>query len=433
MINRTDPKDVSMSLQEKRRTIAIEMQKEKRRELLQQLREIDNTPDFNDTTVNSEKIEMDDGKEVENAADKTLEVPGAGVKMQQDETEEEKERRRQQERQRRIQRKKRALEYANLIMLPEWLVETPKDLGEEWTVMARPVGSRCLVRSHNHRTDARGKDGRIMFFFDSNLPGGSPQQDRGDAILDCIWHEESQTFFVLDVIRWNRLEIGNNPWEFRSFWRESKFRDLELGKVSEGNELKFRVIPCRQSNPENLKAAYTESSYEVDGLLFYHLKSEYCSGPTPLVHLWKDSNCSKWHITSTDGINPNKHQTCALELRGSKNEGWRLESCEHLVLANLPGDFDLSFKTRRGEIIIPEEGSILKWLIQSVDLPTQTVNINKYLGLSNKKTKADLFSKLAFQFQARSGSCVTFELLEKATKSEFIDRMSGMKDLLMAL
>merc|ERR1719494_1471938 len=115
---------------------------------------------------------MDDGKEVENAVEKNLEVPGAVVKMQQDETEEEKELRRQQEKQRRIQRQKRALEYANLIMLPEWLVETPKDLGEEWTVMAPPVGSRCLVRSHNHRTVARGKDGRVMFYFDSNLPNG---------------------------------------------------------------------------------------------------------------------------------------------------------------------------------------------------------------------------------------------------------------------
>jgi len=433
MINRTDPKDVSMSLQEKRRTQAIEMQKEKRRELLQQLREIDNTPDIIDTEPNGETIIMHEGKEVEKTVEKNLEISEVGMKMDQDETEEEKELRRQQEKQRRIQRQKRALEYANLIMLPEWLVETPKDLGEEWTVMARPVGSRCLVRSHNHRTVARGKDGRVMFFFYSNLPNGSPQQERGDAILDCIWHEESETFFVLDVIRWNRLKIGNNPWEFRSFWRESKFRDLQLGEVSDGNEIKFRVIPCLQSNPKNLKAVYQESSYEVDGLLFYHLKSEYCSGPTPLVHIWKDSNCSKWHITSTDGINPNKHQTCALELRGSTDDGWRLESCEHMVVANLPGDFDLSFKTRRDEILTPEEGYILKWLIHGVDLPSQKVNIKKYLGLANKRTKADLFSKVAFQFQARSGSCVTFELLEKATKSEFIDRMSGMKDLLTAL
>jgi len=295
------------------------------------------------------------------------------------------------------------------------------------------VGSRCLVRSHSHRTVARGKDGRVMFYFDSNLPNGGPNKERGDAILDCIWHEESETFFVLDVIRWNRLEIAHNPWEFRSFWRESKFRDLELGEVSDCNELKFRVIPCLQSNPENLRAVYSESTYEIDGLLFYHLKSEYCSGPTPLVHLWKDSICSKWHITSTDGKTPNKDQTCALELRGSKEEGWRLESCEHMVLANLPGDFDLSFQKRSGGIIIPEEGSIVRLVIHGVDLPSQTVNIKKYLGFANRRTKADLFSKIAFQFQARTGSCVTFELLEKATKSEFIEKMSGMKDLLMAL
>merc|ERR1719317_1664181 len=107
--------------------------------------------------------------------------------MDQDETEEEKELRWQQEKQRRIQRKKRALEYANLIMLPEWLIETPKDLGEEWTIMARPVGNRCLVRSHNQKTVARDRDGRKMFYFNSKLPNGSPLQlKKGDAILDCI-------------------------------------------------------------------------------------------------------------------------------------------------------------------------------------------------------------------------------------------------------
>merc|ERR550534_3564234 len=344
------------------------------------------------------------------------------------------ERRRKMEANRRNQKRIRELEYANLFMIPEWLIETPRDLGEEWTVMARPVGRRCLVRSSGRKTTSRGKHGGVMFYFNSKLPNGSPdQQKKGGAILDCIWHEESAIFFVVDIIRWNGVEVGQNPWDFRSFWRESKLNELQLGEISSKNEFQFSVVPCYQSNPTNLRKAYQETSYEIDGLLFYHLEGEYCSGPSPLVHLWKDSNCSKWHITSNDGKTPNKHQSCALELKGSKEEGWRLESCENLVLANLPSDFDLSFQTRSGETATPEEGSILRWVIHGVDLPSQKVNLKKYLGLAHKKTKADLYSKLAFQFQARSGSCVTFELLEKATKSEFIDRMSGMKDLLMAL
>jgi len=107
--------------------------------------------------------------------------------MEQDNTIEEKERRKRHENNRRMQRRKLAQEYASLLMHPEWLIETPKDLGEEWTIMARPVGNRCLVRSHNQKTVARDRDGRKMFYFNSKLPNGSPLQlKKGDAILDCI-------------------------------------------------------------------------------------------------------------------------------------------------------------------------------------------------------------------------------------------------------
>jgi len=124
---------------------------------------------------------------------------------------------------------------------------------------------------------------------------------------------------------------------------------------------------------------------------------------------------------------------CTLELRGSKDQGWRLESCEHQILAKLSADFDLSFKSRTKKKVTPGEGSILRWQIHGVDLSSQTVNLKKYCGLAHKKTKADLYSKIAFQFQARTGSCVSFESLLKATESEFIEKLSGMNDLLMTL
>merc|ERR1719285_310616 len=87
----------------------------------------------------------------------------------------------------RYQKQKRALKFANLLMIPEWLIETPTDLGEEWTVMARPEGKRCLVRSSSRKTVCREKHGGVIFYFNSNLPSGSPDQKKsGDAILDCI-------------------------------------------------------------------------------------------------------------------------------------------------------------------------------------------------------------------------------------------------------
>lgn len=438
MIIRTAPKDVSVSLLEKRRTQAIELQKNRRRELLQQLREIDKSPDITDSYEGAMEEEENNENEVvamahEVESNENEVAAMAQSKMDEDETEEERVRRGKREKNRH-QKKNRALKYANLLMIPEWLIETPTDLGEEWTVMARPEGKRCLVRSSSRKTVCRGKHGGVLFYFNSNLPSGSPdQQKSGDAILDCIWHTKSGTFFILDVIRWNDDQIGQKPWEFRSTWRETMFANLKLGEISSKNKFKFRVLPCLQSNGHNLRKAYNAKSYDIDGLLFYHLKGEYCSGPSPLVHIWKDSKCSKWHINSTDGKTPNKHQCCALELKGSKKKRWWLESREGLVVAKLRANINLSFKSRAKKIVTPEEGSILKWMIGGLDLKTHTVKIWSYIGIAGNRRKADLFSKIAFQYQARSGSCVSFEALEKATKSEFVNRMSGMNDLLIAL
>merc|ERR1719295_282373 len=280
----------------------------------------------------------------------------AQTKMYEDETEQERVQKQKCEKKRR-QKKNRALKWANLLMIPEWLIETPTDLGEEWTVMARPEGKRCLVRSRSRKTVCRGKHGGVIFYFNSKLPNGSPdQQKKGEAILDCIWHKESETFFVLDVIRWNDVKIGQKPWEFRSSWRESMFANLKLGERSNENEFKFRIIPCLPSNGNNLRKAYNAKLYDIDGLLFYHLKGEYCSGPTLLVHLWKDSKCSKWHINSTDGKTPNKRQCCALELKGSKEKLWWLQSREGLVVAKLRANINLSVKSRAKKNVTPEEG-----------------------------------------------------------------------------
>merc|ERR1719474_1432929 len=224
MIIRTAPKDVSVSLLEKRRTQAIELQKNRRRELLEQLREIDKSPDITDS---NHEVAMEEEESNENQVVTIVQkkesnenelLAMAQTKMAEDETEQDRVQKQKREKKRR-QKKNRALKYANLLMIPEWLIETPTDLGEEWTVMARPEGKRCLVRSRSRKIVCRGKHGGVIFYFNSMLPNGNPyQHKKGEAILDCIWHKESETFFVLDVIRWNDVQIGQKPWEFRSSW-----------------------------------------------------------------------------------------------------------------------------------------------------------------------------------------------------------------------
>ncbi len=48
----------------------------------------------------------------------------------------------------------------------------------------------------------------VFVRFSSNLPGGSSAGRRGGSkgggycILDCVFHELDQTFFVLDMMAW---------------------------------------------------------------------------------------------------------------------------------------------------------------------------------------------------------------------------------------
>jgi len=201
---RKAPKDVFVSHLEKRRTHAIKTQKVKRRALLQQLRAIDNTPNI---IKNDQSVIM---------AGSSASVTMSDTKMDQDAEDKSPNRKRKRSNVKNNQKKNRAEKYLNLFMIPEWLIETPKDLGEEWTVMARPEGQRCLVRSRGQKTVCRGKNGGVMFSFNSKLPGGNPAQQKGEAILDCVYQKLTRIFWVVDIILWNGVEIAQKPWAFRS-------------------------------------------------------------------------------------------------------------------------------------------------------------------------------------------------------------------------
>jgi snurportin-1 len=101
--------------------------------------------------------------------------------------------------------------YARQLCTPEWMVEVPLGLngngsasGQGWYVLARPEGKRCLVVSAKGNTVARLQDGEILHKFRSQLPNGSASSGYSNdySILDCVFHEEDQTFYVLDMMCW---------------------------------------------------------------------------------------------------------------------------------------------------------------------------------------------------------------------------------------
>ncbi|XP_052044233.1 snurportin-1 isoform X3 [Apodemus sylvaticus] len=157
--------------------------------------------------------------------------------------------------------KKLPKRYANQLMLSEWLIDVPSDLGQEWIVVVCPVGKRALIVASRGSTSAYTKSGYCVNRFSSLLPGGNRRNSttaKDYTILDCIYSEVNQTYYVLDVMCWRGHPFYDCQTDFRFYWMHSKLPEEEgLGE-------KTKINP-------------------VDGLLFYHKQTHYSPGSTPLV------------------------------------------------------------------------------------------------------------------------------------------------------
>ncbi|KAH0619844.1 hypothetical protein JD844_014185 [Phrynosoma platyrhinos] len=159
-------------------------------------------------------------------------------------------------------RKKLPKRYANQLMLSEWLIDVPQDLVQDWLLVVCPVGKRALIVASKGSTAAYTKSGFCVNRFPSLLPGGNRHNSAAGkdyTILDCIFSEAKQTFYVLDVM----------------CWRGHPVYDCQF---------KFVGLQSYSCAPESLcEVLSTDFPFEVDGLLFYHKQSHYNPGSTPLV------------------------------------------------------------------------------------------------------------------------------------------------------
>ncbi|XP_051484541.1 snurportin-1 [Apus apus] len=184
--------------------------------------------------------------------------------------------------------KKLPKRYANQLMLSEWLVDVPLDLEQEWVVVVCPVGKRALVVASKGTTAAYTKSGFCVNRFPSLLPGGNRHNSAGEkvyCILDCIYNEAKQTYYILDVMCWRGHPVYDCQTDFRFFWLSSKIQEEEgLGEKSRINPFKFvslQNFPC--SSDSLCEVLAMDFPFEVDGLLFYHKQTHYTPGSTPLV------------------------------------------------------------------------------------------------------------------------------------------------------
>lgn len=174
--------------------------------------------------------------------------------------------------------------YKDQLMLSEWLVEVPPDFEENWVMMLCPVGRRNLVVAAKGRTYNYTKSGYRLGGFSSPLPGGSRSSSAGYTLLDCIFSEVDNTFYVLDVMCWNQHPVYECDTEFRFFWLESKLQELGGQELKGAHKFKkLSSCPCNVTSMN--KELGKNLNKSTDGVLFYHKKSFYTFGATPLV-LW---------------------------------------------------------------------------------------------------------------------------------------------------
>ncbi|GAB6019023.1 hypothetical protein CHUAL_013996 [Chamberlinius hualienensis] len=183
--------------------------------------------------------------------------------------------------------------YRNQLMMSEWFIEIPNDLASEWLFVMCPVGKRCLVVASKGKTIAYTKSGYRVNTFPSNLPGGNRHHHQNFSsghytILDCIFNIDSKAFYILDVLCWKGHPVIDSETEFRFYWLLSKMAEHpELEEASKENSYRFLPLQsyaCSNDNLSKVLASVLQfDPVPLDGVLFYHKRSHYLHGISPLV------------------------------------------------------------------------------------------------------------------------------------------------------
>ncbi|KAK4728968.1 hypothetical protein R3W88_021956 [Solanum pinnatisectum] len=321
--------------------------------------------------------------------------------------------------------------FAKQLMLPEWMIDVPDKLNTDWYVFARPAGKRCFVVSSNGTTISRLRNGVLLHRFPSALPNGARTNNSKAAqsycILDCIFHESDETYYVIDGVCWAGISLYECTAEFRFFWLNSKLAETGACDVpSTYHKYKFSALPVYNCDKEGLQTAYAgQVPYVKDGLLFYNKHAQYQTGNTPLSLVWKDEHCSQYVIDTDNKGQVQSQQQVVLELL----DDGRLATSDDppVIFGCLLGEFMQKRELHGGDLIkfaIGEGGLVV------VDSKLEKADL-KYLGKSNRaRAFADSYSKVLFQHAARYSPLRIEHLF--ASISSYVEDGNSTQDVEMA-
>ncbi|GLE01660.1 hypothetical protein PINS_up010494 [Pythium insidiosum] len=320
--------------------------------------------------------------------------------------------------------KRRRAHFAQQLLVPEWMVDVPSDLngkgsqiGAGWYVVPRPEGKRCLVVASHGLTIARTQAGSVFKRFPSALPNGSRKTNgSGDAycILDCIFHEYDKTFYVLDVMCWKGYLLYNCTTEFRWFWLRDKLSEGTSATASTANPFRFLPLPCYECDEQGVIDAYTTPfPFLKDGLLFYMKSAHYDLGLTPLVLVWKDAKCSRFHVYT-------EKPTIVLQLDADN----KFTTLEGIALWTPDPAFLQANELTTGDLakFSFDEGYFTS------DQTPHLMGLTFLQRSSPQRALPDSWTKILFQYNARSGG-TRFETILEAARVPQDDGVTSSMDM----
>lgn len=267
--------------QTRRRKLQLEMQRQRREKAIERKRYEDEDEDEVDDETSSSSSSSMVAEEASTIAEEVK--VEEGMKMQ-DQGEKRKRRRGGKRRGYGGPRKEDVKEQ---LIIPENLLEVPEDLKQSWLVVPIPSDAeRCLVVSSGSQTIKFSNAGDQLLRFSSLLPNGSSNSRGGDCFLDCFFHAQTQTFFVLDMLSWKGNSYTDCDTSFRWFFLQQKLSELRRIQVrSDSNHFVFQQAPYFDCTLAGLQAATMSPllPFVADHLLLYHKDVHYTPGPSPLV------------------------------------------------------------------------------------------------------------------------------------------------------
>ncbi|OUM62172.1 hypothetical protein PIROE2DRAFT_11622 [Piromyces sp. E2] len=183
--------------------------------------------------------------------------------------------------------KKKINKFKNQLMLSEKLEEIPEDFEVNWIAVKIPDGIPCLEK--------QSVEGLMTFY--SNIPGGNPlsREYQNYSILDCIYNEESNIYYIKDIMCWKGYPTYDCDVEFRFFWIQTKVYEIDLKTCNRYNNYSFIPLPSCYCQPQNLTTFLTNNNDFIGNvstivgpvkppstILFYNKEAHYILGSTPL-------------------------------------------------------------------------------------------------------------------------------------------------------